>query len=217
MTLTQADVVTAAVDLLDEVGLQQLTLRRLADRLGVRAPTLYWHVDDKRTLLDLMAARILADAQPDAMDEPLPGQPWWAWLGDRSRAMFAALVAHRDAPLVVAGNRPTTADLPRVDRLLRVLADHGLHPTDAMTILFAIGNYVIGSAVEWQAESQRSVDAEGGRAAMETVALLHEDPDAFPTLRAAFQGMQAQDQTTTFERGLGMLLDGLRAQHADRP
>jgi TetR/AcrR family tetracycline transcriptional repressor len=58
MTLTRDAVVDAAVELLGEVGLEGLSLRRLARELGVSAPTLYWHVADKRTLLDHVAQQV---------------------------------------------------------------------------------------------------------------------------------------------------------------
>jgi TetR/AcrR family transcriptional regulator, tetracycline repressor protein len=67
--LTRDLVVRAALDLLDEVGLDKLSTRRLADRLGVRSPALYWHVKDKPQLLDLMAQELL---RPDTSARPAP-------------------------------------------------------------------------------------------------------------------------------------------------
>src|ERR1700742_778151 len=82
MPVTRERIVTVALELLDEAGLDGLTLRRLADRLGIRAPTLYWHVRNKRELLDLLAAAIL-DGALARWREPQPGQPWWEGLGGR--------------------------------------------------------------------------------------------------------------------------------------
>jgi TetR/AcrR family tetracycline transcriptional repressor len=62
MPVNRERIVIVALDLLDENGLAGLTLRELAGRLGIRAPTLYWHVRDKRELLDLLAAAILDEA-----------------------------------------------------------------------------------------------------------------------------------------------------------
>jgi len=56
--LDPALVVLVALKLLDEVGLDGLTLRRLAAELGVQAPALYWHFANKRELLDHMAQAI---------------------------------------------------------------------------------------------------------------------------------------------------------------
>ena len=105
MAVTKDRIVTAGLALLDEGGLEGLTLRRLAERLGIRAPTLYWHVRDKRELLDLMVSVIMDEALAD-WREPHPGQPWWDWLAGRARALRAGLLAHRDGALMLAGNRP---------------------------------------------------------------------------------------------------------------
>ena len=66
-------VVTAALDLLGREGLDALSMRTLADRLGVKAASLYWHVRDRRELLELVAAAILAE-----VPVPSRGQEWRA-------------------------------------------------------------------------------------------------------------------------------------------
>src|SRR5579862_9905479 len=70
-TLDQARVVRAALALLDEVGLDELTMRRLAERLGVKAASLYRHVRNKDELLALLGDEISAEI-------PLPrgSGPW---------------------------------------------------------------------------------------------------------------------------------------------
>src|SRR4051794_24326533 len=82
--LTRDDVVRAAVEVLDDEGLPGLTLRAVATRLGVSAPTLYWHVKDKRHLLDLVAEQVLADL-PEASRPPRPDEPVWDWLAESAR------------------------------------------------------------------------------------------------------------------------------------
>src|SRR5262245_5157379 len=65
-TLDQGRVVQAALALLDEIGLDELTMRRLADRLGVKAASLYRHVRNKEELLALLGDEISSEI-------PLPG------------------------------------------------------------------------------------------------------------------------------------------------
>src|SRR5215471_13622158 len=60
-TLDQGQVVRAALVLLDEVGLDELTMRRLAERLGVKAASLYRHVRNKDELLALLGDEISAE------------------------------------------------------------------------------------------------------------------------------------------------------------
>jgi TetR/AcrR family transcriptional regulator, tetracycline repressor protein len=204
MPVTREQIVAVALELLDEAGLDGLTLRQLAGRLGIRAPTLYWHVRDKRELLDLLAAAILDEALA-AWRAPQPGQPWWEWLAARARVMRAALLAHRDSALVVSGNRPAQSSLPGIERQLQALADAGFAPPDGLMALLTLNAYVIGDVLDQQAEGHQPRPAGSDPA----VALAPDGP--FPLVWAAANGMRSPDQR--FEYGLGVLLDGLQARH----
>src|SRR6202012_4833253 len=164
MPVNREQIVAGALDLLDEGGLAGLTLRQLAGRLGIRAPTLYWHVRDKRELLDLLAAAILDEAL-SAWREPQPGQPWWEWLAARARVMRTALLAHRDSAMVVSGNRPAESSLPGIERQLRALASAGFESRDGLLALLTLNAYVIGDVIDQQAEEgQHRPPADGPEA-----------------------------------------------------
>jgi TetR/AcrR family tetracycline transcriptional repressor len=212
--VTREAIVTAALQLLAEGGLENVSFRRIATRLGVSAPTLYWHVDNKRQLMDLMAEE-LVHRTGTAYAGPAPGQPWWEWLREDARRMHAALIATRDAPRVLAGNRPSPESFADIERVLGVLVAAGLTPGQAQQALFALGAYVIGSAVEWQAEAERA----------SVQPLPHPDDDAAdavraqvlagqPTLLAAITERLGSPDSAAFEYGLDLLIDGLRARHA---
>jgi AcrR family transcriptional regulator len=91
------DVVATALDLLDEHGLADLTMRRLAAALDVQASALYWHVPNKQSLLALVADRILERARPVEHDHD-----WPARLRAESGALRDALLAYRDGAEVVS-------------------------------------------------------------------------------------------------------------------
>jgi TetR/AcrR family transcriptional regulator, tetracycline repressor protein len=206
MALTQERVVKRAVELMAEAGLEALTLRRLATELGVSAPTLYWHVRNKRELLDLMAEALVARAGRST--SPAHGQPWWEWLAERARRQFRALISQRDAALVVAGNRPTEATLPDVEEVLGSLVAVGFPAAEALRVILSIANYVIGCAVERQAEQARSAEQD---------TRLLEQAEALPNLRAAIAALDGPGPSAGdagFEYGLGLLIDGVRAKHA---
>ena len=209
MTLTQEQVVRGAVDLLARAGLEALTLRRLATELGVSAPTLYWHVRNKRQLLDLMAEALVAQA--GRRTSPPHGQPWWDWLTEQARLQWRVLTSHRDAALVVAGNRPTKAALPGVEEVVASLVVVGFPPAEAMRTILSIGNYVIGCAVESQAEAAREPDPERDARLLRE---LRESGD-LPNLQAALASTGGPDPGATFEYGLGLLIAGIRARHAE--
>src|SRR5213075_3094188 len=60
--LDEARVIAVALDILDEVGFDGLTVRRIAARLGVANPALYWHFRSKAEIIDRMATHLLAGA-----------------------------------------------------------------------------------------------------------------------------------------------------------
>lgn len=207
MALTRDDVVWAALRLLDDVGLEGLTLRRLAANLGVSAPTLYWHVQHKRELLDLMAEAIIADVG-NRSGRPAPGQPWEEWLAEQSRLQWRALVGHRDAALVVAGNRPTEASLPLVEETLASLVTAGFPPGEALENLFALSHYVLGCALEYQAERARQQHTPSDTAPADR-------NSAFPHVTAAVSGRRTAQPAASFDHGVALLVGGMRMRLAE--
>jgi TetR/AcrR family transcriptional regulator, tetracycline repressor protein len=208
VAITQHEVVRTALRLLDDVGLEGLTLRRLGGELGVSAPTLYWHVRDKRALLDLVAEAIVAE-HPTAV-RPAHGQTWWEWLNDSAWAQYRALVGHRDAALVVAGNRPTESSLPVIEQLIGSLVEVGFPPREALESILTVGHFVLGSALEHQAEAARGAATETDAA----LALRVRNAADLPNLVAAACS-SAPDPDSTFRHGLALILSGLRARHAE--
>jgi TetR/AcrR family transcriptional regulator, tetracycline repressor protein len=214
MAVTRDEIVAAALALLDEAGLEGLTLRRLAERLGIRAPTLYWHVRDKRELLDLVAGAVMDEALAGWRD-PQPGQVWWEWLAGRTRAIRTGLLAHRDSAVVLAGNRPPGSSVPGLERQLEFLTAAGFRPQDAVLALVSLNAFAIGEALDTQREAGR----EDGPA---EVPVPGDDPgpglaSAYPLLSAAAGALEpfgSSDQR--FDYGLDLMITGLRAQLAGR-
>jgi TetR/AcrR family transcriptional regulator, tetracycline repressor protein len=215
--VTRAAVVSAALALLAEGGLEAVSFRRIAGQLGVSAPTLYWHVESKRQLMDLMAEELVRRNE-SSYAGPRPGQPWWEWLREDARQLFAALVATLDAPRVVAGNRPSPEAFAGIERVLGVLVEAGMTPGEAQQTLFAIGAYVIGSATEWQAEAERAATqplpgSDDAAADAVRARALGEQP----VLLAAIGELLDQPHSAAFEHGLDLLVDGLRARYPPPP
>src|SRR3954470_14383794 len=90
MPLEAGDAVRVALELLEDEGLDKLTVRRLATGLGVKAPALYWHFRSKRALLDHLTDAIVAPVVAGLPD----GGPWLKWLQNaRVGAATAVLTA----------------------------------------------------------------------------------------------------------------------------
>lgn len=92
------DVARAALRILDEYGLPDLTMRRLAATLEVQPSALYWHFPSKQSLLAELSDRIVEPG----VSPIAPGSDWPAHLTSQAFALRNALLAHRDGAEVVA-------------------------------------------------------------------------------------------------------------------
>ena len=103
MRLERPMVVRAALELLNEVGLDGLTTRRLADALGVQGPALYWHFRNKQELIDEMSRALIGDAYGPLLED----QDWSQWLIEGARRLRQTMLSYRDSARLIAGYRPT--------------------------------------------------------------------------------------------------------------
>lgn len=206
MAIDKEDAARTALRLLDDQGLDKLTVRRVASELGVQAPALYWHFDGKRALLDLMTDVMLTPAVT-SLGHPTPSQPWWRWLEQALDSLRRGLLAHRDGARVASG-----ADVTRalalgtfVERTTEVLHDVGFGLGDASRAAGALVHFVIGRTVEEQ--SRPAPDAEREAASS--------DRFPFPTLARALSERHASGSTPEddFRYSLTIMLTGLRTLH----
>ena len=195
MKLERDAIVTAAIALLDEVGLDGLSMRRLAKELDVQAPALYWHFKNKQELLDHMLVAI----STEELRVPRPGQAWDDWLVERTRIQYHGLNRHRDGARLAAQTRPTEDLFPKLEAMLEALTSAGFTPEKALRGLLAISNYVTGSALEREGANGRPTDD----AAREAVS-------QYPNLLAAAGAVS--DPDAIFEHGLHAIVAGMRAE-----
>ncbi|MFI9385418.1 TetR family transcriptional regulator [Kutzneria sp. NPDC052558] len=149
MTSRRDEVLAAALDLLDEVGLDALTTRRLAEKLGVRPGALYRHFDSKRSLLGAMVARLTVDAEPDGeLPEDWAGLLRYAAMGAR-----ATMLTRRDGARLVATYLAPASETAQQfwDRMIGSLAAAGIPESDAIVAVDTVFAYVNGFAIEEQA------------------------------------------------------------------
>ncbi|WP_158883211.1 TetR/AcrR family transcriptional regulator C-terminal domain-containing protein [Amycolatopsis anabasis] len=196
----------AAIELLDEVGLAELSTRRLAAKLGVRSPTLYWHVRDKAELLDLVAEAICADAFD--IDTTLP---WRDQLADGLRQFRNLLLSHRDAAALLRERPPSGPHrLGHIETTVRILLEAGFPEHEAAGISRLLAAHVLNSAQE-ETRALIPPEAPGAeRAPTELAARLRD----FPQLRRiapAYTGLSGAD---LFELGIEIILDGLEHRAA---
>jgi len=165
--LDRAAIVEAALALLDEVGLDGLSTRRLAAALGVKGPSLYWHVKNMGELHTLMADALLADALP-APDAP---GDWRSWMAEGARGYRRAALSHRDGARILAGARPTEARRAlRFPANIARLQGEGFSENDARACFMVMARFAMGWALGEQAgrgpTEASEADFEFGLAAM---------------------------------------------------
>lgn len=159
-------VVAEALDLLDEVGLDGVSTRRLAQRLGVEQPSLYWHFKRKEDLVAAMAAAAMAPLSADSL--PSRGDDWREWFLANYRGFRRTLLLHRDGARLHAGSFPSGEDLDRLLHKIAYLTESGLPSKTAQMAMLTAGQFTVGSALEEQAASSgtppwpRAVDHEEG-------------------------------------------------------
>jgi TetR/AcrR family tetracycline transcriptional repressor len=197
MKVDRAAIVEAALTLLNEVGIDGLSTRLLAERLNVRQPALYWHFRNKRALLDAMNDEILARGHRH--DWAFDSADWKHFLLEDARSFRKALLAYRDGARVHAGTEANPDDLDLIEAHMRVLVGAGMSEEFAMDILVAIGRYVVGCVLEEQADFP---DAPNRGNRLDAAAKDH------PLTAKALAHYRHEGHAALFEAGLALIVEG---------
>lgn len=200
MKIHREQIIDTALSLLDQDGLEGVTIRKVAAALHVHAGALYWHVQNKQALLDEMANALLAEDFTD-IKGPTPGQEWSEWLTDICLRLRQAMLAHREGARVVAGAGFGRAVLlaQLVETIMRHLLATGFSLRLAALICSTALSYVYGFVIEEQAAPSADVVSKA----------LHSD-----ILSALYHENQAKQYTTDmdFLAGLELILAGAKLQ-----
>jgi TetR/AcrR family tetracycline transcriptional repressor len=149
MTLDRQQIVSEAVALLDADGLDGVTTRKLATRLGVQSPTLYWHVPNKAALVTAIADAILTDLV-QRMSPPTPDEDWQDWLTGLARGLRRALLAHPDGARVISSAQ-LSAPMSAISELaMSALVAKGIPLRQARVITLAVERFTVGHVLEEQ-------------------------------------------------------------------
>jgi TetR/AcrR family transcriptional regulator, tetracycline repressor protein len=192
MKLDKDKIVAEALSLLNEQGLDGLTTRALAQRLGVKQPALYWHFKDRQELLSAMNDAIEAEF---AATQAPNGVQWQDYVFQTGQGFRRALMAYRDGARVHAGTR---ANRPLLEKHMSVLVDAGLPIPLAVQLLVSVGRFVIGWVLEEQAEASN----------LPNDTLPSPDSLAGKTIRTFFE----MGDDVAFNAGLRFLVLGAEAQ-----
>ncbi|WP_089099249.1 TetR/AcrR family transcriptional regulator C-terminal domain-containing protein [Streptomyces hyaluromycini] len=205
--LDRRRVADTALRLLNEVGLEGLTLRAIAKELDVKAPALYWHFKDKQALLDEMATemyrRMVAGTRLD-----LAGT-WQDGLRTAGRRLRTALLGYRDGARVYSGSRFTGIDhAPEQEAYLRIMTEAGFTLAQAAQAGMTTNAYTIGFVTEEQGVEPLPGQRREGYDVDERARILADFPLSAAAGRELFTDYDRQ-----FEEGLELVIAGIGVRY----
>ncbi|EHN76219.1 TetR/AcrR family transcriptional regulator [Streptomyces coelicoflavus] len=205
--LDRRRVADTALKLLNEVGLDGLTLRTIARELDVKAPALYWHFKDKQALLDEMATemyrRMVAGTPLD------PADTWRERLLKANRGLRASLLGYRDGAKVFSGSRFTGAvHAEQMEETLRLLTATGLTLAQAVRATNTTYLFTLGFVTEEQGVEPLPGERREGYDMDERARLLADYP-----LTAAAGAEIFTDWDRHYEESLALVIAGIAASY----
>ncbi len=203
--LDRDGIVSAALAIVDARGVAALSLRRLADDLGVTPMAIYWHVHGRAELLELVGQRVLSE-----IEVPPRRGDWRDQLRDVHRAMFAGFLRHPNSgDLLIGRARFGAAGLRLFERILTILLEAGLTPLAAFDAYQSLYGFTLGSmAMASRTPEFREIQGQG-------VAYMTSLPEArFPAIRAVVGTIGRRSLDEQFEIGLDIQIEGIAARLA---
>ncbi|MFB8027085.1 TetR/AcrR family transcriptional regulator C-terminal domain-containing protein [Streptomyces sp. NPDC056465] len=206
--IDRARVADAGLKLLNEVGLDGLTLRAIARELDVKAPALYWHFKDKQELLDEMATVMYRRMLERDLPGPAP-RSWQEQMVAYQRALRGALLRHRDGAKVYSGARFTGTDhADGLEAHLRTMVDAGFELWQAVRAGTTVNAFTMGFVTEEQGVQPMPGERREGYDVGERAERLGRYP-----LAAAAGAEIFGNYDERFEDGLRIVVAGIEARY----
>ena len=205
--LSRERIVTAAIELADEAGLDAVTMRRIAEQLDAGAMSLYRHGSDKDELIEAMVEQVTEDyAYPDQAE-----LGWREAMHALARQDWAAFLDHPWMLSATATATPPfgTASLAGMEWALTALDELELPLPVAARAIMTINNYVQGSARVFLGERQSEASDDPGRSWQQRLTGI--DLDAFPRLSRLIRDPLPVAERDWFADGLDVILDGIES------
>jgi AcrR family transcriptional regulator len=197
--LSRKRIVATAVELLDAQGLDGMTMRRLADRLGSGVMSLYWHVDNKEDVFDLALDSVLEYRGPPQMVEP---QDWRGEVAHMLEDWRASMLRHPWSASLLPRRALGPNILGRLELLSKALSRAGVADADLNAAIWSLWNYVMGATIT---RANFDISDDDGAVAQQRLEHLGERYPAIERSRLLLD----DDWDGAFQKGLGFLLDGL--------
>jgi AcrR family transcriptional regulator len=204
--VTRAQIVSVAVELMDSEGLAELSMRKLAARIGIAPMTLYGHVATKDDVLEYALDGVFAEA----LANKRTAVGWRDSLDAIGRSTFDAFLAHPWAPSLLGSKPPLgPAAVAHFTSILDVLSGAGFRDDDLMPALSAFYYYILGAATAESAWILAGRPFEDITAADLASLQTLENLDSSSAVRF-FADQSTGDPQHRFEGGLARILDSMR-------
>jgi TetR/AcrR family tetracycline transcriptional repressor len=158
--LDRQRIIAEAVALLDAEGLDGVTTRKLAARLGVQSPTLYWHLPNKAALVTAIAEAILGEEFGE-MSPPEPEERWQDWLIGLAERLRRALLAHPDGARIISTAQLSLKMAAISELAMSTLVARGVSLRNARVIVLTVERFTVGHVLEEQAPRPEGAALEG--------------------------------------------------------
>jgi AcrR family transcriptional regulator len=202
--LTRDRIVEAALRLMDEEGLEVVTMRRIGRELGVEAMSLYNHVEDKHDILEGICERVMAE-----FEFPEPAPEWAETARRAARSWRRLLKKHPDVMRLFAEQRGPVRSVDSMRPMefaLRLFREVGLSDRDTAQAFHAFGGYIQGFVImEMGSISGGTTPGQLERHKEITAEL----PEEFAALRAVDPYFAECLPDEQFEFGLDLLIRGV--------
>lgn len=146
-------VAEAALAIIDEAGVEEMSVGRIAERLGVRGPSLYHHFRDKAAILTEVAKLVIGDLglHHEAAD-------WQEWMVTNALTLYRRVLAHPRAVIVVLEHLPDDQATYGQGRAARMMSEAGVDPKLQVLIMEGVEKLTWGWALRSAATHQRQLD-----------------------------------------------------------
>lgn len=190
------------------VGLHDLTMTAVAERLGVGTAVLYGYVGSRDELIELAAAHaVRRNIFP--RDE---GQPWSLWVLEYARALFEVLTMEGQLleSLLIGGHSPVL-EIDAAELWLQVLTRRGFRGEAALQLRLAVSHLVIGAAGSRKRELALRTSGHPRPVSLRR-AMLARGPDEIPLLRQFAEVFSREVNENNWEFSLFLILRGVAAE-----
>jgi AcrR family transcriptional regulator len=204
-------IVTAALELLDEVGADAFSMRLLANRLGSGTATLYRHLANKDELMDHVVDRILGEVEIETDTDTLSTPTWQDAIARGANALYAVLRMHPNALPLLVSQVPVGPNAILIrERSLAVLLRCGFAVDLAARAYTVVAHYVVGFALQQHGPGAPGPE-DGGKLRDFYRAL---DAETYPATVAAASELTGVALDEEFRFGLQVTLDGIELVRA---